>query len=1241
MSRRAACIYRRQLETVFAAGTLTGLTDGQLLERFAAGDADGSERAFALLVERHGPMVLRVCRGVLGDPHDAEDAFQATFLVLIHRARAIRKRESMGPWLHGVALRVAARTRTGIARRRIIERRWGERQRTSERAADADHADVRRAIHDEIGRLPDRFRAPIVLCDLESRPLDEVARLLNCPLGTVKSRLNRGRERLRDRLLRRGLAPAIAGPAIVELGSSTEAAAAMPEGLLEHAVRNAMAVPSSGAAAGLAARVRTTLLWEKARWAMVVGMAVGLAAGGFLLSGGPTGTDAVGHAASTPEPVPPSAKARPRDDTRRVRITLAGQARDETGKPIAGAAIYVTNANRRRPMNEPDLLATARTGTDGRYEFKDLPLPVLKPEPGPLPSAEEGRFQVAGTARGFGFTWHPVGRIRPRPREGTGEKAAITGDDLFHEGEPVRLDLVFGPPAVFRGRIRDDRGRPLAGVPVQVGYCDDPRRPGGHGTWQCLRVDPTGGTIPVEKRSFNGIASIPEAMRSTRTAADGSFRIEVLPREAQFLTLIDPGPDYEPFGESIASTQAKVEGVRSLGHEMMLEHTFAAPVEVRFRVKHARTDQPARGVTIRAKSDRTMLRSGGVAATDEEGRAVLHLRPGQYAFAAEPAPGSLDLPAQGSIRVEAGLTAEVHDMALPLGGAVVLKALEAGTGAGIEGVGFAYQTDTDRSRKELRSRPGALDHPVTDEQGRIRAVLPPGAYRFELPKVPPGWRLWRDPRAPAGYPVRVDFLEIASGREYEVRFTFEREQPADDAVEAGGLLSVFPREVRDQWKQLTETLHAGKYRVRRYSIPGGSIPFAELETFLDSIDLGEAADPAAALRARFPDAPDAGPAVIAIVESGRLRRNTTRYGLGARTADITVHNGIETIRYDGANGQADISAAGSGVSFGVLGTNDIVYWPFISDRGTQHVAKSTYAASSPPVKVQDGLITAQIETEYETQHWVVDSTTGFVRAFSTRGKKPGIDEHAHRQYGAKGFARGALLPKVHVEMVGHGGAVDMVWLTVIDEMNPSYRPVPGDFVISAPAGTMIIDHRGDAEHPRMGTCHYPVADVLSYAEGMSSRNRPIEPVLKTGHPAPPLGPVLWLDRDGPIAAPGLTGKVVLIDFWSITCGPCVGELPEVQAAVDHFAGRTKDLVFVGLHEGGYPIEKVAEFARNRGLTYALAIDRPDSEDGWFGATFKAYGIRAIPAAAVIDRQGRIAFVGRFQEALRKAAEFLP
>jgi DNA-directed RNA polymerase specialized sigma24 family protein len=108
----------RYLLTLFQVGMVGDLTDGQLLERFVSGAGESAEAAFHDLVERHGPMVLRVCRRVLGDPHDAEDAFQATFLILVQKAGAVRKRESVASWLHGVALRVASDARASAARRR-------------------------------------------------------------------------------------------------------------------------------------------------------------------------------------------------------------------------------------------------------------------------------------------------------------------------------------------------------------------------------------------------------------------------------------------------------------------------------------------------------------------------------------------------------------------------------------------------------------------------------------------------------------------------------------------------------------------------------------------------------------------------------------------------------------------------------------------------------------------------------------------------------------------------------------------------------------------------------------------------------------------------------------------------------------------------------------------------------------------------------------------------------------------
>src|SRR5262249_33878057 len=149
------------------------------------------ELAFAELVERHGPMVLRVCRGVLVDRHDAQDAFQATFLVLACRARSIRGRDSLGPWLHGVAHRVASKARVQAAQRRARELRAAESKRTSE--PESGPRDLWPVLSEELARLPEKYRAPVVLCYLENLTHDEAAERLRWPVGTVRGRLARAR----------------------------------------------------------------------------------------------------------------------------------------------------------------------------------------------------------------------------------------------------------------------------------------------------------------------------------------------------------------------------------------------------------------------------------------------------------------------------------------------------------------------------------------------------------------------------------------------------------------------------------------------------------------------------------------------------------------------------------------------------------------------------------------------------------------------------------------------------------------------------------------------------------------------------------------------------------------------------------------------------------------------------------------------------------------------------------------
>jgi RNA polymerase sigma factor (sigma-70 family) len=176
------------------------LTDAQLLERFVA---RRDESAFAALVARHGPMVLGVCRRLVRDAQEAEDAFQAAFLILARKAAVVVKHPLLAGWLYGVAYRVAVRSRGQTARRRTRERSGADLDALP--AEDASWSDAGSVVHEEVGRLPDTYRAAVILCYLEGKTNEEAACLLRSPVGTVKSRLTRAREMLRSRLTRRGV----------------------------------------------------------------------------------------------------------------------------------------------------------------------------------------------------------------------------------------------------------------------------------------------------------------------------------------------------------------------------------------------------------------------------------------------------------------------------------------------------------------------------------------------------------------------------------------------------------------------------------------------------------------------------------------------------------------------------------------------------------------------------------------------------------------------------------------------------------------------------------------------------------------------------------------------------------------------------------------------------------------------------------------------------------------------------
>src|SRR5579883_2588712 len=273
-----------QLGQLFEVGAVGTLTDAQLLTAFLAGRGATSEAAFAAIVDRHGPMVLRVCRILLGDDHEAEDAFQGTFLVLARRAGSLRDPDRLANWLYGVAHRTSRKARSRSGRRRLQDAREESMTDLAFQLADRepplDLAHARREeaalVHQELERLPEKHRAAIVLCCLEGLTIEEAAGRLRCTPGAVRGRLAQARSRLRARLRRRGVAVP-AGVLAAALSARTASAAvtsairdATARAAIAYAARLGAAASASGTALAWADGVLRSLMLARLTVVMAV-----------------------------------------------------------------------------------------------------------------------------------------------------------------------------------------------------------------------------------------------------------------------------------------------------------------------------------------------------------------------------------------------------------------------------------------------------------------------------------------------------------------------------------------------------------------------------------------------------------------------------------------------------------------------------------------------------------------------------------------------------------------------------------------------------------------------------------------------------------------------------------------------------------------------------------------------------------------------------------------------------------
>ena len=321
--------------------------DAELLSTFADQQDD---QAFADLVARHGPLVWGVCRRGLADPNDAEDAFQATFLVLARQSRALADRaqahETLAGWLYLTAQRIAHNLRR--ARRRRLER---EQKVAADRSEQTDRpvepgAELGAVLDEELGQLPARFRDPLVLCYFQGKTHADAARQLGCPVGTVSGRLARGCELLRGRLARRGVALAVGQVALVlaATGSTARATAApVPPGLANSTVAAARSFVAGSAVATEAARLALGAVPVRGLTTKLIGLlavaALGMTAAAAALSQSPVQADSPQEVRADTKPQPGEQADALGDPLPKGAVARLGTLRFRTGNMGRAASV--------------------------------------------------------------------------------------------------------------------------------------------------------------------------------------------------------------------------------------------------------------------------------------------------------------------------------------------------------------------------------------------------------------------------------------------------------------------------------------------------------------------------------------------------------------------------------------------------------------------------------------------------------------------------------------------------------------------------------------------------------------------------------------------------------------------------------------------------------------------------------------------------------------------------------------
>jgi RNA polymerase sigma factor (sigma-70 family) len=513
-------------------------TDDELLGRYVA---RRDEDAFAAILQRHGPMVLGVCRTVLRDLHDAEDAFQAAFLLLARKAASIHRREALSGWLYRVSYNLALRVKSGAERRRAVEQK-AVRVPPPDPVFDMSLRSLQTVLFEELNRLPERYRLPLLLCGLEEQTLEGAARQLGWTNGAVKGRLQRGRRLLRARLQRRGLEIPIAlGIAGLAVGT---ASARVPAKLMHAALQTvgAGSVPAEIAVLVQGVRVSPHSNGPRVALALLLATSVTVAAFGMA------------RQRNDGAPQSPPA-ARPAVDAN-DKVEVRGRVIDPDGKPVVGAKLYIARPSGTATTRE------ATSGTDGRFHFAVTRAGLEKT------IADQPAPRVMAVADGLGCDWV----------------------EFEAGGQELHLRLVVDQP--INPRILDLNGRPVAGARLTVKGVSAAEGEDLDKYFALVRK----GAGRHFAKEWNG--PIPGRPAVLTTDADGRFHLSGVGRE-RVVNLIVEGP---AIATSVLDVMTrKVPSIKHLQgwtYGAAADYVAAASRPIRGVVRDKESGKPLVGVTV-------------------------------------------------------------------------------------------------------------------------------------------------------------------------------------------------------------------------------------------------------------------------------------------------------------------------------------------------------------------------------------------------------------------------------------------------------------------------------------------------------------------------------------------------------------------------------------------------------------------------------------------------------------------